>query len=347
MKFCLLFLLGFPCLLLGLVTWTDDSTPPFKIQIDVDPPQLNLGNSFSIDLKIDHPVDYQCDFDSLIANVMWSANPLEPSFLFINSTLSPPVIEEKNVKQHLVLHLRPLKIGALAFSFFSFSFTSTDALLTPTQFLTPFFKVEVSAPHIEWSVLPIAPVISLSSEFPLGLTQANQRMLMENPQQLSEQQKQIEDRLALERFPWLLLITATGFAGIGWLAYLMSGFFTGKELNISQPSGIDRWNAAFDRLKQFQQMNTKEVQIYGEEFSQILNQLIEALLNQPLKSMTLEEIKKLVQKNGSLSELDRQALLHGLSLVEDFKFKQQVSPLEKLKEAFYLLENRFNRHPAK
>ncbi len=81
-----------------------------------------------------------------------------------------------------------------------------------------------SAEQVSLEELAYAPLAPLETQFPLGLTQANREFLIDNPQRLQEEMQRNRLQLAAHSFPWVAIVIFILAGGIGWIAYLSTGF---------------------------------------------------------------------------------------------------------------------------
>ena len=232
------------------VTWKADIPPPFSTQITLNALHLAIDEQLQFEAEFHYPSVYRLDTQAMIDRLTWSANPLEPFFRIDAFTISHLAAEKGMLAQRLLVTLTPLIEGAIELSVFTVAFLSDQENNPPIFLPTPLFSLEITGAKSLSINQTHASLMPLEPEFPLGLSEANRRLFLENPVKLEEEKERIRRALEKKAFPWMTLLMLIGMGWIGWIAYLMKARFLLHRALRSFPSPWEQAAAAFDNLTQ-------------------------------------------------------------------------------------------------
>jgi hypothetical protein len=178
----------------------------------------------------------------------------------------------------------------------------------------------------------LAPLIPLEPEFPLGLTEANQQQLHDNPERLEETKKTIQHYLNEHSFPWLTLVALLGFGGLGWTIYLtlnrLPKLIVKREIALSPKQKMDQ---ALQRLHQ-KHFEPEKAQSYYAELASVLFEAFESQFGWKSKTLTTAELSQALRKESHLSFNQVEKALSFLTEFDQVKFaKKQPSQGEAAK----------------
>lgn len=323
-----------PLWLFGETVWKADLKSPFGLTIKFHPESMALGETLDVEADFQYPSSYEVDDQLFIDQLLWSANPLISQWTLIKSDTTPVEIQEEMKRKKINLKLAPLELGQLSFSFSVATFYSREKSDTTIEMMTPIFSIQVT-PFIPSISLSPAPLIPLEPEFPLGLTEANRRLWMDNPQELEKAKKQIRDEIAAHSVPWITLAFLLGVVGVGWFLYLMRDRLPQRKIKeaptLSLKQKLDQALKAIEMLS----YRSEEAPLYYTHLSFLLHEGIEVRSNYPTKKMTTAELEKAIREyslipSDGMSEAC--SLLNEIDQVKYGGIKPSEAEAEKAKE---------------
>ena len=217
-------------------------------------------------------------------------------------------------------------------------------LLLLIPFLISAEKVHQEDLQVPFSTgpLPLAPPLQLEPQFPLELTQANEQLLVENPQRMETAKKYIKYYLEKHSFPWLTMVVLLACGGVGWMIYLTSERWhwrRAKSVAILSPKQqIDK---AVELLQKRRLLENDQLQtLYDEIASLLLNAIQLRFGLMQAKEMTTAEIKQAFEKLSQLSSSQKQTILSFLTEIDEVKFAGK-KPSQTEAKQFYLNTQNF------
>lgn len=336
----LLFFWSIPLFLYSVVNWKSDSTHPFLVSLSINSEKISLDDLIEFEANFQYPSDYQLDLQSLIRQLTWSANPLNPSWNLLQSSQSTKKSQNGIESSHFRVLLAPTKEGSLDLTLFTVHFIPKDQTKSPLDVLTPLFSIQVLPLAKEQNLPPLAPLIPLEPEFPLGLSNLNREQLINNPQKLEESKFAIQQTLSKHTFPWITLAILLGLGGIGWAAFLTRDLWFRPILKPlpSKPIKQQVEEALSELSKQGLPQN-KLFKEYYTQLSSILSIIIQSFIDKNIHGMTSQEIFTMMQNDPKLPyELKN----HILSLIEEIdrvKYAKVDPSLESSHEIFHQIHD--------
>jgi hypothetical protein len=175
-------------------------------------------------------------------------------------------------------------------------------LLLPL-FALPFFLFAETSSQTEDSFaqassLPLAPLISLDSQFPLQLTQANQQYI-NDPHQLEKVKYSIQSELEQHSFPWLSLLTLLGCGGIGWVVYLTRDYWP-KRLVKSPPPPSSKQQITQELQTLLHHAPSENIQTYYAQLTSILLKALHSQFGWQTEQLTTNELAQTLRKQSQL-----------------------------------------------
>lgn len=316
-----LLLWSFPFLLRAETIWQADLPQPFALKMNLNSQQLSFNDVLNIEAEFHYPSSYQLDLDSLIDQLAWSANPLDPQLSLLQSTISTLPSEAGMQAQRLNAKIIPLKTGILEISFLMVNFLPKESTLYPLRILTPVFSLQVSSLPSSTASLSSASLISLEPQFPLELTQANRQLLIDNPTQIEEAKEFIYRYLKEHAFPWLTLAVILGGGGFGWAAYLTRDRwlkYPTKPIAIFSPQ--QQINHDLQALQKYQLIGQGQIQAYYAQLASILLSILQLRFGWKTKELTTIEIAQALKESSQLTELQKQSIVNFLAEIDQVKF---------------------------
>lgn len=338
MKFWL-FLFALPFLLYAETIWRIDTPKPFELMIKIHPSQMTLGDSFEVEAEFHYPSSYHLDIDALIDQLIWSVNPLAPQWNILQSKTSILATEEGMQAQHLNVKILPLIAGDnLEISFLTLLFLSKEANLFPLSILTPIFSLGVMQPPPLAEPLSLASLIPLEPQFPLGLTQANRELLIDNPKRLEKAKEGIRDSLEAHTFPWLTLVVLIGGGGIGWTIYLTRDRWPKRSIkSVVALSPKEKINQDLQALQKHL-LDQTSFQTYYAELGAVLLKALQIQLGRKTEKLTTEELGQIMRKQSSLSPDQVEEALSFLTEIDQIKFAGKKTSQEEARQIFQKIQ---------
>jgi hypothetical protein len=338
MKFWL-FLLGFPALLSGEMIWQADIQKPFAITIQLNSQQIPLDGLLDLEADFQYPSSYQLSVNSLLDKLTWSANPLFPKLSLYQSTIESIPTKEGLQIQRLHATLSPLVAGPLEISFLTITFLPKEKSQSPLPVLTPIFTLQVTPLSGQIPPLPTAPVIPLQPQFPLGLTEANRELLIDNPARIEEEKRRIQVTLDSHTFPWLTVLALLGCGGIGWTAYLTrERWYKRPSKPISTISPQQKVNQSLQNLQKGHLLEQGLIQTYYSELSSILMDALHSRASKLTSKLTTAELAHRLKDEHNLSSNQKRDVLSFLAEIDQVKFAGETPSLEHAKQMYHKIE---------
>lgn len=339
MKYCFL-LLAIPLLLGAETVWRSDIQKPFTITMRLSSEKISLGDFIDLEADFHYPDSYQLQVDSLLEQLTWSANPLTPQLHLDRSSIASLHVEEGIEAKRLRTTITPLVEGSLDLSLLSVKFLPKEHSVSPQHILTPVFKLQVLPRHNQSASLPLAPLIPLEPQFPLGLTQANRQSLIENPQRLEDEKRNIQWTLEEHAFPWLWIMGLLGFGGICWTAYLTRDRWPKRQpkpkiaLSIKEQAKKD-----LETLQKSHFLEKGFIQTYCTELASILLNNLQSLLGLKNKKLTTFELTNALKDESILSTNQKEEIHAILTECDQIKFAQKKPSPEMAQQMYQSVEN--------
>jgi hypothetical protein len=322
-----LLFLATPFILLGETSWNAKMQPPFAVSITVSSDQASVGSFVNLDAEFRYPSSYEIDPTGLMERFAFSLNPLNPQVSLYKPEASSLPAAGGTIATRLHLPFRPLSEGHLSISLKDVTFQPKDASQKPIEVETPAFTIEVLPKGKEESLL-LAPLMPLEPEYPLGLTEANRKNLLEGPDWEREQQR-LQRELSRHAFPWLALSILIGLAGIGWTAYLMREQLPSWSWKRKPSlSPLQKAEQSLSALMQQNLIDRGLQQQYAGSLSTILLESLQDLSGNPYVSFTTKEASFALAGDPNFSEV-RDDIVAALTETDQIKFaKKEIPPDE-------------------
>jgi hypothetical protein len=326
-----LLLWSLPFLLQADIIWQAHLQKPFALNIKLNSQQLSLDDVLDVKAEFQYPSSYQLDMDSLIDQLAWSANSLDPQWSLLQLTILALPSEADMQVQHLNAKIAPLQSGLLDISFLTVTFLPKESTLSPLHVLTPIFSLQVSPTSHATEPLPSASLMPLEPQFPLELTQANRQLFIDNPKRLEEAKAFIRCYLEEHAFPWLTIVVILACGGLGWTGYLtrdrwLTHPVTSMAVVATQPQQIHH---DLQLLQKNRFIEQGQIQAYYAELASILLSALQLRLGWKAKELTTAEAAQIVQDSSQLTEVQKQSIIAFLNESDQVKFAgKQVSQTE-------------------
>ncbi len=328
-KIGVFFFIYFLPLLFGAeISWKADLKEPWILSIALESEKITLDEMIHLNAEISYPADYDLNEEELLDHLKWTANPLSPLFSVLKSDISTLSSKAGIQVKKLQAVIRPLKTGPLDLSFLDIEWTSKESNKAPIKVATPVFTIQVSeAPSSE--ELSYAPLIPLAPEFPMGLTEANRQFLLEDPQRIEAEKKQMQSVLERHAFPWLTITILLGLGAIAWVAFLTRDRWPKRKekplIKLSPKEQADQ------SLKALNGQNLLEKKLFQKDYTDLSSIVLNALegnLGWNTKEMTTEELTQAFKKDLLLKKEQKQEIVFILTELDRVKFAKKEPSLE-------------------
>ena len=331
MRNSLLFIL-IPCLLSGETIWNAELKEPFALTIKSPPGPLSLGEMLNVEIEYQLPSSYEMDQEALVDQLMWSGNPLAPHWSLIESQINRLSDQEGVVKEQVTFTIAPLSLGRLELSFLTALFQPKEKGEPPLEVPTAAFSFDVSPSQPQPS-LDFAPLMPLDPQFPLGLTESNQRMWIDDPKEVEKARDQIRYDLQTRTLPWLTLLCLIGCSGIGWFFYLI---YDRRSQSIEDDKKIvsskEKIQQEIDNLHKCPH-SEEDFSSYYLKLSSLLLDAIEVKSGWRTKELTTMELERALRDDPIFTQEEIEALLAIFKELDQVKFagiKPNQAETEKL-----------------
>lgn len=167
---------------------------------------------------------------------------------------------------------------------------------------------------------PLAPLLPLTEEFPLGLNQANRNVLMEKIQQREKTRDLIQGELERRSFPWLTIAILLVCGGGGWFLYLLRDQLIERNTEtLSERSPLDQFREALEAIEKrpYSMENCSE---YYNQLSTLILLGIKVRSGWNTLSMTTIEIAQKMQRQTLFSPSQAKELILILIKIDEVKF---------------------------
>lgn len=299
--------------------WQADLQNPFMLTIKFQSQHIALAASLHLEAEFHYPSSYQLDNEALINQITWSANPLAPQWTLLESHHSSLFLEKEIEAQRLNLTLAPSIAGQLQLSFLTVSFLPKEPGTSPLEVMTPIFTFDVTQSSMAAS-LALAPIIPLEPQFPLKLTQSNQKLFIDNPQELEKAKELIRLDLEARSFPWIAFAILLGCGGMGWVFYLNRDRWPKRSIKpvlvVSPKQQIDQ---ALQALQNYP-FDQEQASLYYTELSSILHHAIQARSGWAAQKMTTIELAQAMKKHALFPSDQIEEALVLLTEMDQVKF---------------------------
>lgn len=327
----LLFLL--PLLLHAEIDWQADLRHPFDLTIKIAPQQLTVGDLLDVKAEFHYPSSYQVNVEALMDQLIWTSNSLAPQWNVVHSQISSSSPNMEGVQvQRLHMKVSPLVVGELKLSFLQVSFLPKEAGFSPMLVSTPIFSVNVLASSEQSATLPLAPLIPLEPQFPLGLTQTNRKLFIDNPKQLERTKETIQRELAKHSFPWLTLTILLACGGIGWTIYLTHESW--PKHAVKQISSLASKQSIVEALKKLQNRDEGQELARADYvgLSSLLVDALEVRSGKKMRKFTTLELAHVLRKDSLLPENLVEKTLLVLKELDLIKFAGKIPSTAEAKQ---------------
>lgn len=331
-------LLILPWVLHATVSWKADVQKPFEVNIQFSSSRIPINGSLSLEAHIYYPSSYELQTESLLDSMIKSANPLNPEWNIEHPKVVSLPTHDVEMKQ-LQAIFYPLAAGILNLPSLHIRLQPKDREKPDFDLFTPNFIVEVT-PSVKMKSLPLAPLIPLEPQFPLGLTEANRRLFIDNPKEIEEEKKRIQTALQTHSFPWLMLAILLGISGIGWSAYLTKERWLKKETKTAVAlSSKEQIQQAFADLHKKQLLEQEKFQEYYVELSAILSHSLQTLMGGNKKGMTTQELIDALKKSSFFSNDQKEKVSSLLVEIDQIKFAGKPVSQQAAHQIFQEIQN--------
>lgn len=334
------FILGLHALLHAEIVWKAEVQQPFELTIKLSTQQIVQGDLFDFEAILRYPSSYELNMDTLLDQLTQSANPLVPKMSLYQSKISSNSTPEGMQEQHVQATLSSLITGVIGVSFFTLTFLSKKEEEPPVQILTPVFNLHVLPLPLQLDSLPVAPLMTLETQFPLELTQANRQFLIDNPKRIEEEKRDIQRTIENHTFPWLTLMLLIGFGGIGWVGYLTRENWPKRQIKpMAVLSPKQQADHALQKLQENHFIEEGLFQTYYSELTFILLAALQARLGWQNRQLTTEEIAQTLRDEPAFSSAQKENILSFLSEIDEVKFAAKKPSSEAAKEMYHRIQN--------
>lgn len=328
----LFLLLSLPLWLAAEISWRADAKQPFALSIKLNAEKIALDEVLHVEAEFSYPANYELDNENLLDHLKWSANPLAPHLSLQQADFT--LIQERDGVQGKKLQavVRPLAAGPLYLTFLTVELTPKEKENPPVEIATPVFTIQVidAAPQKE---LSYAPLIPMTPEFPMGLTEANRQFLMEDPKRIEADKMHMQSVLERRSFPWLTLVMLLGLGALGWFAYLTREHWPKRKAKpVISLSPKEQAGKSLKELYERDYLENGLFEKYYTELSSILLTALQGFLGWKTKEMTTAELGASLKKDLSLTKESKQKIFGILNELDQVKFAGKQSTLAEAKE---------------
>ncbi len=314
----------------GELVWKGDLPPPFEMTLQVNKERVALDETFQVRATFQYPPSYQVDEQAFIDQLIWSANPFAPQVALgevgVHSFFGDAV-------QRLSLQatLYPMKEGELKLSFLTVAFEPKKEGDKVIRIQTPIFSLEVLPSSLDPSLLRLAPLAPLEPQFPLGLTEENRWLFLENPALIKEEIARNRALWQKKRLPWFILLLLACLGGLGGVIYWQRDrLFPPKP-----PSPWDPRQEAEAALKAVEkrQGDSQAVKNYYHALAALVYRLLQESKGLPRRAMTTIELGQSLA-SLSLSSETKEEILSFLLDTDRIRFAAEYASAGKIHAAY-------------
>jgi hypothetical protein len=328
-------MLLFPLYLCGEILWQSESASPVKVSIKLSAQHLTLEDLLEIEMDFDYPAAYRLNVEQLIDQLTWNANPLWPQWNVLHAQSTPLQTSQDREAQRLNITLAPLREGSVQLALLGISFRPKKGDLAPVSISTPIFALEIAPSPASTKPLEIAPLMPLENQFPLKMTAANRALWIDNPEEQAQARQELEDLVVARTFPWSILVSLLGLAGLGWIIYLAR---TGWSMKLAARQNPPMTFQALlaETLEQLQKLApTATPQSYAQLSGLLRKVLGHSLESENAATLTTEELaKELKNRPGALSPEQIEQGLELLREMDRVKFAEEELRPQEMGEHF-------------
>ena len=318
-------LLVFFSALIKIITLKADVNESIYYTIKPHAENLNFGENLTLDVLLDYPSNFDFDIRDAINQLLFSANPFQPSFKLLEYQLVHLENQNNRTQQQFIIHLQPLQIGDIFFTFLTLHFASKNPSLPSKKELTPVFHAHISPPSKDVEI-PSFKIIPLNPEFILGLTDENKAFLYQ--QSIKENQKLGYKLQRDEKNQFFLFLT---LCLIGLLTFM---YFT-RNLwrSLFKPSERNQIKQKIDQLiTELKGIRLDEANgsVEYQRLSRLLRLALNILLKTPTSALTTYEIESLLKSTQLLSNEQKSGFILCLHNADESKFNGILPSQEKI-----------------
>lgn len=306
----------------------------FNLRVTPSATEVSITDSLEIRVDLTFPKGYRLDLEALQQNLLRSSNFYQNPFTLNEMKLGD--VKEQNegvLSQQIQLILQPLRIGDVNFTLYDVTFIPSDVKKKASRLISPIFPIQilpVAAPeHFQGE---LAPLMTFSKEFPMTLSESNQKFIADD-----EAQKKVESLneklMDQKRLPWI---------EAGSLLLILFVFWTflrhppAKSPLSAEQIVKEAREAALLNLEKLRAKKLPEKGFFDQFYVELVDPVrayIEKRYDLPASKSTTPEFLTEAAKNSALSEEKRQKLARFLQEADKVKFGRFKPSLEECHQA--------------
>lgn len=331
-------------LMIGLLVFAtvlraDDTD--FAVKITPSVSQISIKDILEVSLDLTFPEGYHVDMETLRQNVLRSSSFYEHPFAIADMKIDNP---QKNAdgtySQHILIALQPLRLGNVPLTFYDISFVPQDKKNKMHKLISNIFPIDILSIEAPLQFHGrLAPLLTFSKTFPLGLNEQNQNSLIEDPQVQKRQEQANVIQMNKKRLPWVEI-------GCVLLIILVFWIFL-KHPHVKPPLTAEQLAqaakaAALADLEQLKAKNLPEKEFFDEFYVELTNPVrayIEKRYHVAAPTSTTSEFLAETARNPAFPIQTRQQLGQFLSEADKVKFGRYHPSVEECDHAQKLAVN--------
>lgn len=284
----------------------------FDIELSVEKPKVALGEAFTLNASFKQPEGYQADIPALIEQLLWTANSSSPRFVLRQTLVSAD-------KKKLELVLEPLMLGMQYLTFLDVAFKGEKTVNVTSSIVQ--LEVEPAKPVEK---LSLAPLHSLVPELPLGMTQTNRQIMMEDRETLAVEAQRNVRIISKHSFPWLTLFLIAFFIA-AWFSIkrFIYHLEQQKRAKLEATSARIQAEQALQALKDQQLIEQRKYKEYFFTLTDIVWAYLEGRYKLLWRHFTTDELAQFQATNTADSSL-KDKLVVLLNIADQVKFAGHI-----------------------
>lgn len=187
--------------------------------------------------------------------------------------------------------------------------------------------------------LSYAPLLPLTPQYPLDLTEENRRHLIEDPERIEASKQEILALVRRHTFPWLEITGLIALAALGWVAFLTKEqWLTWRKKTTPPLSPKQQAEKALQSLAEQRYLEKEMFTEYYTELAAVLLGALERQLGWKTKERTTEELEWGLKGETSLPQGQKAEIVQILAGIDQVKFAQHTPTLDEAREMHHKIE---------
>jgi hypothetical protein len=313
------------------MTWKTTHEGGFSVSVHFSATHLSIQQNLIVEIQAISPAAYELNANQLKQNLLNQNNPTRTLFKLISTQILKEKITGPSQKNTILFTLQPLIPGDFSFTLFAIPFTSQDTSLPPVHLVTPLFPIYISNTQFFDKQEPMpAPLLSLSTDYPVEISSENAAFLFHNPSQLLKETQHNQKLMQEREISWLGLIAL--------LIALIWGLARPKaqkkvptvesQLTIEEKTKQSLLTLPLPKLAK-----EDEVHAYFGRLSYILKEFLEKRFQLKVLPKTTEEFLQDIRINPPFDVKAQETFKQFLNFIDPVKYAHETPSLEACEQA--------------